>query len=100
VFGLPVTTAFAIGSLRYEAKETEIDSEISFTASVSQRITFHLMPNLHEFDFERIAERVLHEINGMNTNPPKVNHLTDSSYRVPILRHTMCRSNEWDYIFL
>jgi hypothetical protein len=40
------------------------------------------MPNLHEFDFESIAERVSHEINGMKTNTQKVNHLTDSSFRV------------------
>jgi hypothetical protein len=81
VFGLPVTTPFTIGSLRYEAKETEIDSEISFTASVSQRITFHLMPNLHDFDFESIAERVMHEVNSMNISFRRFSHPTDSTHR-------------------
>jgi hypothetical protein len=82
VFGLPVTTAYTIGSLRYEAKETEIDTETSFTASVSQRIIYHLMPNLNDFDFESIAERVLHEVKGMNTSFPRFSHSTDNRHQI------------------
>jgi hypothetical protein len=40
------------------------------------------MPNLQGLDFESIAERVLHEINGINTSFPRLSHPTDSSLRV------------------
>ncbi len=68
VFALPTTVSFSIGNLQYEAKTLQYSGELSFISAFSQRANFHLMPQMHAFDFDNLAKEVKEGIADINTN--------------------------------
>jgi hypothetical protein len=76
VFSLPVTAGFTIDALHYEAKEVIVESEIDLITPISQRINFHIFPQIHNFDFESLALEVRQDLKDMKIDPMK--GITDS----------------------
>jgi hypothetical protein len=66
VFALPTTASFSIDTLRYEAKEVLVEGEIDLITPLSQRINFHLFPNIYDFDFDTLAQEVRKEIQNID----------------------------------
>jgi hypothetical protein len=89
VFALPTTASFSIDTLQYEAKQVIIESEIDLITPLSQRINFYLFPQIHEFDFETLAQQVRKDINDIDFE----------SLQNKFDYHTSIRAVDFFYIF-
>jgi hypothetical protein len=67
VFSLPATTKFRVGHIAYEANLLQVESNIKFAPSLTQRINFQIMPSLHTFDFDKLSKEVKEDIKSINT---------------------------------
>jgi hypothetical protein len=49
-------------------QKLKYSGELSFIPIFSQRVNFHLMPQVHAFDFDSMAKQVKEEIASINKN--------------------------------
>ena len=68
-FSIPRNVQFNIGDLKYNSKTIYHSSLLTFDNSLTQRVNFFLMPQLHSFDFNSLEKEfnsTEHEINIIN----------------------------------
>ena len=60
-FVLDASEAFQIGRFKYTVDKNKIRSKVKFLPAISDKINFHLMPELHDFDFSKTLEQLKQE---------------------------------------
>ena len=72
VFILSTSVSFSIGDLKFEASNSTIDISTEFIPHYSDRINFYLMPDLHDFSFDKILRRTSEKIKNITFDHPKI----------------------------
>ena len=65
VFILSTSVSFSIGDLKFEANNRTIDINTEFIPHYSDRINFFLMPDLHDFSFDKITRQTFEGLNNI-----------------------------------
>ena len=73
VFILSTSVSFSIGDLKFEANNRTIDISTEFIPHYSDRINFFLMPDLHDFSFDKINRNAIDGINNLTITNTKIN---------------------------
>lgn len=65
VFSIPNNAPFKINDVTYKSAMINVENTLSLLPEWSQRINFHLLPNLHLLNLSEIAKQTSHEINAI-----------------------------------
>ena len=81
-FPIPSNIQFAIGDLNYRAQTISQEASPPFEASLSTRVNVHLMPEMHNFEFDSLLDKfneTLEHTDGINLGyrPPIYSHFVE-----------------------